>query len=391
MEGTLITRRDFMAGAAASMAIAVAGRQAQFAPNVIPKLEGNMAWFTVQDWGVEGKGWKDTERYYDRLPGKAQGKVRQAVWDLSRHSAGMLCRFETDSPAIHARYSLLSPNIAMPIMPATGVSGLDLYADSGGGRGSGASSRWVAVTRPTVQKFDGAIATGIDVLSGGRRRSYSLYLPLYNGIESLELGVDVKAAFNPLPPRRQQPIVFYGTSIMHGASASRPGMSISGIVGRRLNLPVINLGFSGNGRMEPEVGAFLAELDPCAYCIDCLPNMSAEMVAQNAAPLVKQLREAHPDTPIVLVEDRTFTNARFFKSQVEGHTARRAALKKAYEELQAAGIKDLTYIPGDQILGEDGEAATDGSHPNDLGMMRYADVYEKALRPLLKPQGGGQG
>ena len=58
-------------------------------------------WLDVRDWGVEGKGWpqSETEKYFDRLPARAKGVVRDPVWSLSRHSAGMLARFRTDLPS----------------------------------------------------------------------------------------------------------------------------------------------------------------------------------------------------------------------------------------------------------------------------------------------------
>jgi hypothetical protein len=366
----VITRREILGAALSGIAGAAFAAQ-----EAAPVVEGGVAWHNVQSWGVEGRGWTDTARYYDRLPAKAEGKVRAPVWSLSRHSAGMLARFETDSPAIHVRYGLLSANLDMPHMPATGVSGVDLY-----GRSADGKDRWLAVSRPAAQTVDARLINGPDP----GRRLYTLYLPLYNGVEKLEIGVAAGSEFRPVAPRREKPIVFYGTSIMHGACASRPGMSISGILGRRLNRPVINLGFSGNGQMEPEVGALLAELDPCCYAIDTLPNMTPEMVGERTEPLVRQLRAARPETPILLVEDRTFTNAGFFRNTRELHGRRRGALKGAYERLKASGVKGLHYLPGEPLLGDDGEAATDGSHPSDLGMVRYADGYEPVLRRILR-------
>ncbi|MDH3651580.1 MAG: hypothetical protein OEQ53_17990, partial [Saprospiraceae bacterium] len=128
----------------------------------------------------------------------------------------------------------------------------------------------------------------------------------------------------------------------------------------------------------------LAELDPSVYAIDCLPNMNDDMISERAAPLVRQLRQARPGTPILLVEDRSFTNTPFFPQRRERHRSNRIALNQAYQGLLAEGIQNLFYLAGDHLLGLDGEAATDGSHPNDLGMMRYADAYEPALRAILK-------
>ena len=372
-------RRQFLGLSALGVATMIGNRRILATPTVEPKVDDGVAWYDVRDWGVEGKGWSDTARYFDRLPARAEGIVRGAVWNLSRHSAGMAVHFETGASTIHVRYSLLSGNLAMPHMPATGVSGLDLYASDSDGR-----QRWLAVARPTAQQMQLKLAADIDPLAGGGRRSYTLYLPLYNGVESLEIGVAPDTDFLPVPPRSEKPLVFYGTSIMHGACASRPGMSITGILGRRLDRPVINLGFSGNGTMDAEVGALLAELDPCAYVIDCLPNMQAGAVADRTEPLVRQLRAVRPETPILLVEDRTYTYAPFRKSARDRHATSRAALRQAYDSLLSAGVGNLHYLEGEPLLGDDGEAATDGSHPSDLGMVRYADAYEPILRQILK-------
>lgn len=349
-------------------------RPAAAADAIEPKIEEGIAWYDVTAWGVEGKGFADTARYFDRLPARAESSVRGAVWSLSRDSAGMVAHFETDASAIHVRYELFKDSLSMPHMPATGVSGLDLYGQDAEG-----AYRWMKVVRPSKKKISEQLVSGI---TPGRRK-YMLYLPLYNGVETLEVGVPDEAKFTPIHPRKQKPLLFYGTSIMHGACASRPGMSITGIVGRRLDVPVINLGFSGNGLMEKTVGDFLVELDPAVYIIDCLPNMQSDLVAKNTEPLVHQLRKARPETPILLVEDRTYTNAPFFPGMQDRHKTSRAALKAAYDRLIAAGVKRLYYLEGESLLGDDGEGATDGSHPNDLGMMRYADAYEKALRSIL--------
>ena len=200
-------------------------------------IPADTAWHDVTQWGVEGRGWGDQERkrWFDRLPAKADGKVTPAVWGLSRDSAGMMVRFKTDAKTIYTRYTLAKTNLAMPHMPATGVSGLDLYARDAQGKW-----RWVNVTRPATAKVE---TTLISDLAPGERE-YAAYLPLYNGIESLEIGVPAGAKFAGLAPRAEKPIVFYGTSITHGACASRPGMVHTAILGRRFDRPVINLGFS---------------------------------------------------------------------------------------------------------------------------------------------------
>lgn len=335
-------------------------------------------WYDVRHLGIEGKGWSQTKAPYDRLPAKAEGVVRAAVWGLSRHSAGMCVRFVTDATTIQARWTLTSSRLAMPHMPATGVSGLDLYVKTENGRW-----RWLATGRPTKFPTNSVRLVG-DIPAG--KRDYLLYLPLYNGVSSVEIGIpktNQLAKAKPRDPARSKPIVFYGTSITQGGCASRTGMVHTAILGRRLDRPVINLGFSGNGRMEPELGQLLAELDPAVYVLDCLPNMDGNLVSQRVEPVVHTIRKAHPNTPILLVEDRSYANSFLVKARQQRNAENRKALRKVYARLQAAGIKHVYYLPGANLLGEDGEDTVDGSHPTDLGFVRQADAFQKALEPIL--------
>ena len=249
---------------------------------------------------------------------------------------------------------------------------IDLYARDAKGQW-----RWAAATRPSQQEMQAALLRGI----APGMREYAVYLPLYNGTESLSIGVPAGAKFEGLAPRKAKPIVFYGTSITHGACASRPGITHPAILGRWLDRPVINIGFSGNGRMHEAVGKLMAEVDAACYVIDCLPNMNA--AAERCVPLVKLLRKARPDTPIVLVEDRRFANSWLTPDKAKFHDDNHAALRKAHEQLKAGGVKHLHYLGGDVLLGDDTEGTTDASHPNDLGFLRQADAFEPVLRKAL--------
>ena len=111
--------------------------------------------------------------------------------------------------------------------------------------------------------------------------------------------------------------------------------------------------------------------------------MDAPLVAECAELFVRRLRDARPDTPIVLVEDRTYANAEFLPAVRQNNDSRRAELRKAYDRLMADAIADLHYVPGETLLGDDGDATVDSSHPNDLGFMRLADALEPVLRPLI--------
>ena len=352
----------------------------QTSPSPLTPVRSNWTnhWFDIRQLDVEGRGWNDTKAFYDRLPAKAEGVVRQPVWDLSRNSAGICVRFVTDATSIHARWALTDPWLYLPNMTAIGKSGLDLYVKMENGW------RWLAVGAPEAQTNS---VTLVENLIPGKRE-YLLYLPLYNGTKFVELGIPTNAVIEKAGswgPGIRKPIVFYGTSILQGLSASRPGMVHSAILGRRFNWPTINLGFSGNGKMEPEMADLLAELDPSVYVLDCLPNIVADEIKERVEPCVRKLRAAHPDTPIVLVEDRTMQDSFLIAGRMEWyHLKDRAALKAAYESLKKSGVKNLYYIPGEHLLGDDGEGSVDGSHPTDLGSMRQAEIFAKVIGPLLK-------
>ncbi len=339
--------------------------------------DGKTLWFDALDLGIENQGWKQLKQPYDRLPPEAEGAVPNPVWALSHHSAGLCVRFVTDSSFIAARWALRESRIAMPHMPATGVSGLDLYVKDHGAWG------WIGNGRPDKQ--EGTEAVLVSGLPSGMHE-YMMYLPLYNGVEFLKIGVGKAASMSAAPqypPGRAKPILFWGTSILQGGCASRPGMAYPSIIGRHMQRPTINLGFSGNGRMDPPLTALIAKLDVAAYVIDCAPNMTPELITERTEPLVRTLREAHADTPIVLVENIPYQQAWFIEKKAGSYEDKNAALRAAYNRLKAAGVKQLYYVPCTDLYGHDHEATVDGTHATDVGFLRQAGVIEPVLRKIL--------
>ena len=328
---------------------------------------------------IEGKGWQDTEEFYDRLPLRANGVVRNEVWELGQRSAGICARFATDATAIKVRWSLRFDRLGLEHMPATGVSGLDLYIRTENGTWG-----WVAQGRPSQFPIN-----QVDLVNGLEPgwHEFLLYLPLYNGVNSAQIGISPECSISkpsPRPSERNRPICFYGTSIVEGGCASRPGMFHTAILGRRLDYPVINLGFSGNGPMELELARFMAELDPVIYILDCLPNMEAAQVKERAFPFVKILRQARPNTPIVLVENIAYQGSPYLPERFKGYMAKNAVLRQSYHQMVESGLKNIFYLPCTELLGHDEEATVDGTHPNDLGFMRMANVMEPILRQALE-------
>lgn len=337
--------------------------------------DDDLLWYDARLLNLEGRGWSDgIEQPFDRLPLRAREPVGADVWNLSRHSAGMCVRFRSNSARIAARWTLLHEQLAMDHMPATGVSGLDLYTREGD------RWRWCGISRGIS-----AVQMRCELLSKApAEREYAMYLPLYNGVTELQVGIEPDAQAAAASPRTgsDKPIVFYGTSITQGGCASRPGMAYPAILGRWLDVETLNFGFSGNGPMQLAIAPFLAEINPSIFVIDSLPNMDPAMVTERAEPFVQTLRDKHPDVPIVLIEHMPE------QSTLRGETGLRfqrcnEQLRLAYDRLIQAGDHNLHYICGDDLVGDDLEATVDGTHFTDLGYMRFAEAVFPRLKELL--------
>jgi lysophospholipase L1-like esterase len=339
------------------------------------KAVDEFAWSDARELTIEGKGWTDTTSFYDRLAARAEKLVPPAVWRLSHDSAGLEVRFASDATQIAVRWTLRKESLAMPHMPASGVSGLDLYVKQKG------RWHWIGAARPEKTRTnESVLVKGLTPM----KREFALYLPLYNGVYNVKIGVAEGEILEPAPPAKKKPIVFYGTSIVQGGCASRPGMAYPAILGRRLNWPTINLGFSGSAHSEPELANLLAELDPAIYVLDPLPNMTDEMIAARMESFVTTLRQAHPRTPIVLVESIDFPAGEFVAQTRDRVAGKNAKLKEIHQRLIKSGQKRIFYVPAKKLIGGDGEATVDGVHPTDLGFIRMADALEPVVRRALK-------
>lgn len=335
--------------------------------------EGDWLWFDATQLTLEGRTWPDPEKPFDRLPARAKRLVDEAVWNRGTCSAGLAVRFLTDAARLAARWEFNGYEPPMDHMAATGSCGLDLYVRHEGRMKFAAVGR--VIEQPPRHEFFRDAANA--------RREFAVYLPLYKRVTKLEIGIPPGATLTPAPERTDKPIACYGTSIVHGGCASRPGMAYPAQLGRRFDRPALNLGFSGNGRMQPEVVELLCELDPALYLVDCLPNMTAEVAAERVEPTVRRLREARPQTPIVLVDNILYTNAHLLTGRREHHEKANGVQRGVYDKLVAEGASGLYYIEDDALIGEDDEGTIDGVHPTDLGFSRMAKAIGDGLAPLL--------
>jgi hypothetical protein len=337
----------------------------------------NISYFGREHFLIEGTAIADSlkESPYDRLPISYKEKVREPVWDLSKASAGITVRFHSNSTSINLKWTVLN-DLDMPHMAATGIKGIDLYTKY--------NNKWRYVTTAgalvglKTYQNKSIPADSINEYELIKNmspdfREYKLFLPLYDGVTKLEIGIDNNALINKASPNPVKPIVFYGTSITQGGCASRPGMAHTNIISRKLDVDCINYGFSGNGRMEMPIVELISDIDASFYVIECLQNMDSEQVKERVRPLVDMIRTKHPLTAIVLVENMMYTTA-FLDQTIETTLIQEnEALKNEFDKIIKRGTPNIFYIKDNKDFLSDNEGTVDGVHLTDLGFLRYAD------------------
>ena len=349
-------------------------------------VTNGVKWIDGKYLPIEGRMFKNVDHYYDRLPCNVTSNVNGGVRSMKHHTSGMQFRFTTDSKTLHFKWMPYNANLAMYHMPSIGVSGIDIYRQDADGKW-----RYVRSGGMHDAKKGGSVT-----ISWTPGTPCLVNLPLYNGIKSFSLGIDPAASVNALGPRKSgvsKPVVFYGTSITHGGCCSRPGLAFVNIVGRDLDVPVVNLGFSGSGRMEFEMSKHLADIDASCYVLDCLWNMNKAknsfdyhdirdgndpigVVKERYEPFIRALRKARPGVPIVMAEQCDVW--------CREPNAKDRFIRALYEKLIAEGWKDLVYLPKTEMYCGDTEGTVDGCHPNDIGMASMAKAFGAAVKKALK-------
>jgi hypothetical protein len=266
-------------------------------------------------------------------------------------------------------------------MADTGVKGVDLYVmhpDS--------TWQYVNTCRPNPDSLKYCSRKLVERLEP-TMKEFMIYLPLYDGVEQVSVEVDSAAIITPgnidLPSDKGR-IVTYGTSIMQGGCASRTGMAAPAIIQRETGRQVVNMGFSGEGKMDLVMARALAEIPNVSlYVIDPVPNCTDQMCDSLTVPFISRLRQLAPGIPIIMVEGPIYPYARYDSYYGEYLPRKNAIFRRGYEALRAAGITDLYYLEATEINGPDYQGTVDGIHLTDLGFRNYADRILPLIRSIL--------
>ena len=350
-----------------------------FAASAQEKKETPWQLVDARELRIINKGWDNTARDYTRIPAYLKDSVRPDLWERSQCASGIAVRFATDSRRVGAKYRLLW-DTHLPHMADTGLKGTDLYIFEG-------DSVWrhVNTNRPKANNKETKIneTTYVSNLDGGMHE-YMIYLPLYDGIEEFYVKVDSGATITPGRADlidRDLKIVAYGTSILQGGCASRTGMAATNMLSRELNCEVVNIGISGEGKMDACMARAMAQIaDADLFLLDPIPNCTEMMCDTLTYDFVRILRDARPDVPVVMLEGPIYPYARYDSYFGNYLPRKNAAFRRNYERLKAERPDNLYYVTSEGLDGVEDDGTVDGIHLTDLGFRHYADK----LRPILE-------
>ena len=315
---------------------------------------------------VSGLPWFEENHHgLSRLPLRLKDTFRPVVWNLAQHTSGVRLRFRTN--ALSVQVLATSGKGQSPHMTSVMKNGLDFYVN-----GLYKGSTWPNAAGKINKKFS-VFATTREF------RDITIYLPLYSPITVEKLVFPAGTELRPPTPfARKKPIVYYGSSITQGGCASNPGLSCQAILGRRLNLDFVNLGFSGNGIGEIEVARAVAEIDAAAFVLDYWANPDPATYKRTLPPFVRTLREKHPETPILITSP--FYNPGRERVQRE----KRRTTRDFVDSRRAAGDTNIHYVEGLDMISENTAwGLVDGRHANSLGFYLCANGLEPHLRRVL--------
>lgn len=315
-----------------------------------------------------------TAKLFHRVDTNSFLTLPTAVKKRVVQSGGLAISFKTNSSAIYAKWCTAGETTSAT-MTAVAYRGLDLYIKK--------DDQWqyAGVARPRENQK--CVSTTIIRGMNEGEKECLLYLPLYDETVSLEVGVDEGATLNAGTYPFTKRVLIYGSSIVQGASASRPGMAYPARLSRETGIDFLNLGMGASAKMEKEVADMIASFQAEAFVLDCVPNSSPAQIRKRTAYLIQTIRKKHPEVPIIVMQSVIRERSYFNLASGERVKQQNEYIEQEVAKLKKKGMKNLYFIPATDFLGHDHEGSVDGTHPNDLGFDRMIQVIKPELAKIL--------
>lgn len=347
-------------------------------PALVWSANENLKYVDASGLTLVGKAMPTPANVYHRVDVEKYGNMPKRVKTLFTYPAGLSICFKTNSSKVVARWTTRSKGV-MGNMTPIAHRGLDLYMYSDEG--------WISagVGTPAAGKTQHESRLVANLKPGEHR--FLLYLPLFDELTSLEIGVDSASVITADSSPFRHRVLIYGSSILHGACASRAGLAYPARMARNTGINFINFGLSGSGKMEATVADMIKDVEADAFVLDCMPNPSPEEITERTQYLVKTIRKHHPGVPVIMIETYMREGGYSDQQVYDRCTRQGKAFVEQYELLKKQGVEDLYLIRDNRAIGTDHEGSSDGIHPNDLGFDRLVEQYQPQIMKILKRYG----
>lgn len=348
--------------------------------NITEAQSSNIKWLSPRSepFVITGFPWIEKDRVYRRLPLKPNYEIPKNVDLLADCTAGGQIRFRTDSKSIQIKVKLTGV-ANMNHMPATGQCGFDCYISHG--------SELYYCSTTTYDHSKTEYQCELYKHEKSILKDVVINFPLYQGVEEVLIGINKESnIIGPTKLKYDKNIIFYGTSITQGGCASRPGMSYTNILSRKLSANCINLGFSGSGCGEPELAHIISEIPQIGCLIlDYEPNCVSTQLFKTTLPsFIEVFREAHKTTPVIVISRTPSSGENFYEEVLKDRRERCEFQNQLVNNLRENGDLNTYFVDLGGALGQDFyECTVDGDHPTDLGFSLIAEKLEPIISNII--------
>ena len=344
---------------------------------VLSATAQELKWIDATKLGIHGYTKKTDKNPYYRYDHTPYEGLNNTVVGHSKKCTGLYLAFKTNSSQIAATWENV-PRRTADNMTGILQLGLDLYIKVDG------EWRFAGVGRVSTSehKYRRTRTITKDMPEG--EKECLLYLPIWCEMREVLIGIDKGATIEGLPSPFRHKVIVHGSSITHGASASRAGLTYTAIMSRNLGIDFVNFGFSGECKMQPQFLEFLKTCECDAFLFDAFSNPNGQEIKERLKGFVEGLIKAHPGKPLIFLQTPIdydpWSGIEKAERRREKHEAARHIMKELTKQ-----HKDVYFLEVERATGKDG--SVDTSHPNDLGFHRFVEAYQPKIAKILKKYG----
>ncbi|MCE5328392.1 MAG: GDSL-type esterase/lipase family protein [Planctomycetaceae bacterium] len=184
------------------------------------------------------------------------------------------------------------------------------------------------------------------------------------------------------PPRPEQlphrRYLAYGSSITHGAYAITPECSYAMLTAKALGADLVNMGFGGAARMEPEMAAYIAGRDDWDFAtLEMGINVgdwSTQQFHDTIEPFVQTIAAAHPGKWIFCIDLFTFEGD--FNPDPPTAVSFRQVVAETVAKINSPKV---VHLDGRKLLTDPRNLWMELVHPSADGMFEIARNLSQAM------------